>query len=60
MDLQAPIQYRLEGGRTTNEGRLEVFYRGEWGTVCDDDFGIKEAQVVCNSLGFYGKPVSLI
>ncbi|XP_073842048.1 tequila isoform X2 [Musca autumnalis] len=51
----APIEYRLEGGRTKNEGRLEIFYRGEWGTVCDDDFGLKEAQVVCNSLGFYGK-----
>ncbi|XP_061402940.1 uncharacterized protein LOC133338851 [Musca vetustissima] len=51
----APIEYRLEGGRSKNEGRLEIFYRGEWGTVCDDDFGQKEAQVVCNSLGFYGK-----
>ncbi|XP_065361311.1 uncharacterized protein LOC135954976 isoform X2 [Calliphora vicina] len=51
----APIKYRLEGGRSSNEGRLEVFYRGEWGTVCDDDFGLKEAQVVCNSFGFYGK-----
>ncbi|XP_037817731.1 uncharacterized protein LOC119607724 isoform X1 [Lucilia sericata] len=52
----APIKYRLEGGRSSNEGRLEVFYRGEWGTVCDDDFGLKEAQVVCNSFGLYGKP----
>ncbi|XP_075162252.1 tequila isoform X2 [Haematobia irritans] len=51
----APIEYRLEGGRTKNEGRLEIFYRGEWGTVCDDDFSVKEAQVVCNSLGYYGK-----
>ncbi|XP_046806928.1 uncharacterized protein LOC111683246 isoform X3 [Lucilia cuprina] len=51
----APIKYRLEGGRSSNEGRLEVFYRGEWGTVCDDDFGLKEAQVVCNSFGLYGK-----
>ncbi|KAM7357570.1 uncharacterized protein ACRADG_002858 isoform 3-T3 [Cochliomyia hominivorax] len=52
----APIKYRLEGGRNSKEGRLEVFYRGEWGTVCDDDFGLKEAQVVCNSFGLYGKP----
>uniref|UniRef100_A0A1A9W7L9 limulus clotting factor C n=1 Tax=Glossina brevipalpis TaxID=37001 RepID=A0A1A9W7L9_9MUSC len=51
----APIEYRLEGGRTKFEGRLEVYYRGEWGSVCDDDFTLNEAQVVCNSLGYYGK-----
>lgn len=58
--FQAPIEYRLEGGRSKNEGRLEIFYRGEWGTVCDDDFSQKEAQVVCNSLGYYGKAVSIL
>uniref|UniRef100_A0A034V477 Transmembrane protease serine 11G n=1 Tax=Bactrocera dorsalis TaxID=27457 RepID=A0A034V477_BACDO len=52
----SPIKYRLEGGRSPNEGRLEVRYRGEWGTVCDDDFGLKEARVMCNSMGFYGTP----
>ncbi|XP_054735458.1 uncharacterized protein LOC129242688 isoform X3 [Anastrepha obliqua] len=53
---KSPVKYRLEGGRSSNEGRLEVRYRGEWGTVCDDDFGLKEAQVMCNSMGFYGLP----
>ncbi|XP_037937801.1 uncharacterized protein LOC119671297 isoform X3 [Teleopsis dalmanni] len=53
---KSPIEYRLKGGRSENEGRLEVRYRREWGTVCDDDFGIKEAQVVCNSLGYFGLP----
>ncbi|XP_020714977.1 uncharacterized protein LOC101463243 isoform X2 [Ceratitis capitata] len=52
----SPIKYRLQGGRSPSEGRLEVRYRGEWGSVCDDDFGIKEAQVMCNSMGFYGTP----
>ncbi|XP_059216985.1 uncharacterized protein LOC106092183 isoform X2 [Stomoxys calcitrans] len=51
----APIEYRLEGGRSKNEGRLEIRYRDQWGTVCDDDFSLKEAQVVCNSLGYYGR-----
>ncbi|XP_052845539.1 uncharacterized protein LOC128258146 isoform X3 [Drosophila gunungcola] len=51
---QAPIQYRLEGGRNSNEGRLEVKYHGAWGSVCDDDFNQKSAQVACNSMGFYG------
>ncbi|XP_026849508.1 uncharacterized protein LOC6603014 isoform X2 [Drosophila persimilis] len=51
---QAPVEYRLEGGRSSNEGRLEVKYHGVWGSVCDDDFNLKSAQVACNSLGYYG------
>ncbi|XP_067647443.1 uncharacterized protein teq isoform X3 [Eurosta solidaginis] len=52
----SPVKYRMGGGRSPNEGRLEVRYHGEWGTVCDDDFGMKEAQVLCNYMGFYGLP----
>ncbi|KAG9261457.1 lysyl oxidase homolog 2b [Astyanax mexicanus] len=47
------IQLRLAGEkRKHNEGRLEVFYEGQWGTVCDDDFNIHSAQVVCRELGY--------
>ncbi|KFO96225.1 Lysyl oxidase 2, partial [Calypte anna] len=47
------IQLRLAGQkRKHNEGRLEVFYSGEWGTVCDDDFSIHAAHVVCRELGY--------
>ncbi|KAI4885668.1 hypothetical protein NFI96_026600, partial [Prochilodus magdalenae] len=47
------IQLRLAGEkRKHNEGRLEVFYEGQWGTVCDDDFNIHAAQVVCRELGY--------
>uniref|UniRef100_A0A8C1KM38 Lysyl oxidase homolog n=1 Tax=Cyprinus carpio TaxID=7962 RepID=A0A8C1KM38_CYPCA len=47
------IQLRLAGEkRKHNEGRVEVFYEGEWGTVCDDDFTIHTAQVVCRELGY--------
>ncbi|KAH8335287.1 hypothetical protein KR074_005359, partial [Drosophila pseudoananassae] len=52
---KSPIQYRLEGGRSSNEGRLEVKYHGVWGSVCDDDFNLKNAQVACNSMGYYGR-----
>ncbi|KAI1900775.1 hypothetical protein AGOR_G00053350 [Albula goreensis] len=47
------IQLRLAGDkRKHNEGRVEVFYEGEWGTVCDDDFSIHAAQVVCREMGY--------
>ncbi|XP_055384259.1 probable serine/threonine-protein kinase DDB_G0282963 isoform X1 [Condylostylus longicornis] len=48
------IEYRLSNGKNRLEGRVEIKYRNEWGTICDDDFGVKEAQVICNALGFYG------
>uniref|UniRef100_A0A8C4GF92 Lysyl oxidase homolog n=1 Tax=Dicentrarchus labrax TaxID=13489 RepID=A0A8C4GF92_DICLA len=47
------IQLRLAGEKRKHyEGRVEVFYNGEWGTVCDDDFSIYAARVVCKELGF--------
>ena len=51
-------------GTSSSAGRLEVYYSGQWGTVCDDGFGANEARAACRHLGYttysrYGRATSL-
>ena len=48
----------LIGGSSDNEGRVEVNFNGEWGTVCDDFWSTNDANVACRQLGF-GTAVSV-
>ena len=43
---------RLIGGSSYLEGRVEVCFQERWGTVCDDEWGVVDANVACRQLGY--------
>ena len=50
-----PIRLVINGSIISeNNGTVEIFYNGTWGTVCDDYWGFTEAEVACHMLGFAG------
>ena len=46
------VKVRLRGSNSSNEGRVEVYHEGKWGTICNDYWGLKEATVVCRMLDY--------
>ena len=47
------ISLRLQGPSSEKgTGRVEIFANGRWGTICDDQWDINDAKVVCRQLGY--------
>ena len=45
---------RLVGGRNVNDGTVLIYHDERWGAICDRDWDIQDATVVCRQLGFMG------
>jgi hypothetical protein len=47
------LSLRLQGpSGADGSGRLEVYYSGQWGTICDRYWSINDAKVACRQLGY--------
>ncbi|XP_033110872.1 scavenger receptor cysteine-rich domain superfamily protein-like [Anneissia japonica] len=43
---------RLVDGKSANEGRLEIYYYGKWGSLCMDGWKSNAVQVACKQMGY--------
>jgi hypothetical protein len=52
------IKVRLVGEQN-HTGKVEIQYQGTWGTVCDWNWGIQDAHVICRMLGYKAAEVAI-
>ena len=43
---------RLQAGNYSNEGLVEVYCNGQWGTICGTGFSTSDANTICRQLGY--------
>ena len=50
--LEGNYELRLVDGTSEKEGRVEIFHSGVWGSVCDTQWSLVQASIVCHQLGY--------
>ena len=50
--IKPETSVEIVGGDHSGEGRVEIIINGERGTVCDDGWISKSAEVICHMLGY--------
>jgi hypothetical protein len=52
-ECSVPGEIRLVNGAITdgNEGRVEICYKGQWGSVCQNSWNYYDTEVACRQLG---------
>lgn len=48
-----PLRFRISGGQL-DRGRAEIYTNGRWGTICDMNWGDKDADVFCRQAKYVG------
>jgi len=53
-DASVPVtvSVRVQGGTQPYNGRIEVMYNGEWGTICNMGWDLNDARAFCRQLGY--------
>ena len=46
------LSVRVQGGTQPYNGRVEVMYNGEWGTICNTGWDLNDARAFCRQLGY--------
>ncbi|KAL4216375.1 Deleted in malignant brain tumors 1 protein-like [Mactra antiquata] len=49
------LRYGSHNGNGIISGTIFLYHNGQYGTICDDEFGEQEAKVICRMLGYHGQ-----
>ena len=51
---------RVMDGASVREGRVEICFNNAWGTICNENYGVTDARILCSQLNFESKQYLLL